>query len=61
MNRTLSKALQILGVAALMSAPVALVGCGTVRGAGEDLQYAADETAEAFSGGKQDASGNRPD
>lgn len=49
-------------VAVAIATPIAaaglvMSGCSTVRGVGEDLTYAADETAKAISG--EDAKGDR--
>ncbi|MGP1347684.1 MAG: entericidin A/B family lipoprotein [Phycisphaerales bacterium] len=53
MERTKSMVVRVLVGAALVAVPVALSACSTVRGAGEDLQYASDKTAEALSGGEE--------
>ncbi len=44
----------VMIVAGLVSAAMVLVGCSTVRGVGEDIQYASDQTAEALRGDDDD-------
>ena len=46
--------LAALGLVAGAAAFAGLTGCSTVRGAGEDIQYAADRTAEALGGDTDD-------
>jgi len=53
--RPASAALGIALAAAIALAPLAVLsGCSTVKGAGEDLQYASDKTAEAIRGDDDD-------
>lgn len=44
----------LLAAGLALSSAALLSGCSTVKGAGEDLQYASDKTAEALGGDTDD-------
>ena len=46
--------LAVLGMAAGGAMLALASGCSTVKGAGEDIQYASEKTAEALGGGNSD-------
>jgi len=46
--------LALLALALFLAAGLAAAGCSTVEGAGKDLQYASERTADALNGDDDD-------